>query len=442
MAKAGSVARLNKRTLDLLEPDPTKRAVVWDDQLKGFGVRIEPSGRKSFIVRYRPGGGGRGASQREIVLGRYGVLSADEGRQAAKKLLAEVGAGTGADPVEDKRKARRAETVNQLFEFYLNVYAPSVGLRASTIEGAETSFRLYVSPHIGTMKVADVAPSDLRRLHSAVLAQAGKTVIARTLGKFKKATPDERKAAQAAIPKNVGRYQANRVLAVVSKAMSLAVENGWRPDNPATFVKAIPEDKRERYMSDDELRRFMAACDAYEDQNASNALRLLLYTGARLREVLEATWDQFDLETGVWTKSSSHTKQKKAHRLELEGVSLDLLRAMRAQSPFLNHLFPGASFTAPRVGLQRPWRWIRNHAKLEGVRIHDLRHTLASVMISTGTPLAVVGKALGHTRPATTARYAHIAEKAQREATRAAGVKFAALATSPSADVVSLSDKR
>jgi integrase len=441
---AKELVRLNKRKIEELEPDTSKRVVYWDDQLKGFGVRVEKTGRKSFIVRYRPGAGGRAAPQRELVLGQYGPLSADQGRQAAKKILAEVAARTGADPAMERRKARRAETVNQLFEFYLDVYAPSVGLRKSTVEGAETTFRLYVKEHIGAIKVADVGPSDLRRLHSAVFVEVRKKIIQRKITKAKKLrkaqklSSDELRDIEASVPTSAGRYQANRVIAVVSKAMSLAVENGWRLDNPAAYVKALPEDKRERYLSDDEIRRFLTACDAYEDQHIANAFRLLLFTGARLREVLEATWDQFDLEAGVWTKPSSHTKQKKTHRLELEGVSLDILRTMRAKSPFLNHLFPGASPVAPRRDLKRPWDWIKGHAKLEGVRIHDLRHTLASVMISTGTPLAVIGKALGHTQPATTARYAHIAEKAQREATKAASEKFVALLDCPSAEVIFL----
>lgn len=443
---AKKVKRLNKRNIDELEPDSSKRVVYWDDQLKGFGVRVEKTGRKSFIVRYRPGAGGRAAPQREIVLGQYGTLSADQGKLAAKKILAEVAARTGADPAAERRKARRAETVNQLFEYYLDVYAPSVDLRASTIEGAEAAFRLYVKQHIGSMKVADVAPSDLRRLHAAVLVEVREKLVqrklkrARKLKKTEKLSAEEQRDIEASVPKNAGRYQANRVLAVVSKAMSLALENGWRTDNPATAVKSLPEDKRERYLSDDEIRRFLVACDAYEDRLVANALRLLLFTGARLREVLEATWDQFDLEAGVWTKPSSHTKQKKTHRLELEGVSLEILKDMRAKSPFLHHLFPGASLTAPRRDLKRPWEWIKKHAKLEGVRIHDLRHTLASVMISTGTPLAVIGKALGHTQPATTARYAHIAEKAQREATKAASEKFVALVRQPSAEVIVLKD--
>lgn len=411
MSAISAKVRLNKRSVDSLEPLGGKRRFVWDSETDGFGCRVEPSGRKTFIVRYRTAGGGRSGVQRQATLGAHGVVSVEEARKQARALLGEVLVDRNADPVEARRAVRQAETVAQLVAYYLDTYAPAAGLRRATVRDAKSVFTNHVLPGIGTRKVQDLAPADIRRLHADVRGK-------------------------------VGRYQANRVLRFTRKALSLAVENGWREDNPASKVKAAPEDKRERYFSDDEVRRFLRACDEYADQNAADALRLLLYTGARLHEVLDSTWDQFDLSTGVWTKPSAHTKQKRTHRLELAGPALDLLNDMRARVPFGRFLFPGDGLDKPRVDLKRPWTAVKAAAQLENVRLHDLRHTLASHMITAGAPLAVVGKALGHTQAATTARYAHVAESAQREATRAAGLKFVALANAPQAEVISFSKPR
>ena len=159
---------------------------------------------------------------------------------------------------------------------------------------------------------------------------------------------------------------------------------------------------------------------------------------ARRNEVLKASWDQFDLEAGIWLKPSAHTKQKRTHRFELEGPAIELLRQLRRADPLGRFLFPGRSREAPRADLKRPWDWVRNEAGLEGVKLHDLRHTLASYMASNGVPLAVIGKALGHTQAATTTRYAHIADSSQRRATAAVGEIFTELAGRLPADIVKL----
>lgn len=397
-------ARLTKRQLDGLEP-AEKRFIVWDEELTGFGVRVEPTGRKSFIVRYRAGDGGRKAPLRQVTIGGYGKLTADQARAEAKTVLAK--AELGGDPAQDRHDRRRAKTVSDLAELYLSDYARSTGLRASTIRDARSVLLRYALPRIGTTPVADVSLADIRRLHRATADAAG-------------------------------RYQANRTLAYLSKMFSLSIENGWRSDHPCLGVKKLPEDRRDRVLSDIEVTRFFAALAAYPDQGAADALRLLLFTGARRNEVLKATWDQFDLDAGIWLKPSAHTKQKRTHRFELDGPAIDLLRSRRRADPLGRFLFPGRSRTAPRADLKRPWRWVKAQASLEGVKIHDLRHTLASYMASNGVPLAVIGKALGHTQAATTARYAHIADRSQRQATAAIGGIFNELASRPSPEVVKL----
>jgi integrase len=261
------------------------------------------------------------------------------------------------------------------------------------------------------MKVADVRTPDVRRVHAAAQEVAG-------------------------------RYIANRTLAYLRKLLSLSIEAGERLDNPAKGVKPYPEDRRERYLSEDEAARFFKALETLDDPDAADALRFLLLTGARRSEVLGAPFSQFDLDAGVWTKPSAHTKQKKTHRLYLEGPALELVRRRRAADPFGVWLFPGRDRARPRADLKRPWVRVRDAADLKGMMIHSLRHSHASFLISAGVPLAVVGRELGQTQAATTQRYAHVADQAQREAMAQVGAKLAALAERPVGAVVDLPRKR
>jgi integrase len=219
---------------------------------------------------------------------------------------------------------------------------------------------------------------------------------------------------------------------------SLANDWGWCDENPTSGVARFHEDRRERWLTVEELQRLTAALDAYSDQRAANALRLLMLTGARENEVLKADWSQFDLKRGIWTKPSHHTKQQRIEHVPLSAPALELLEAMKSKH-VTGALFPGANGKTARVTLQRPWRQICKAAGLvvitthkgkrrkivyryrPNVRIHDLRHTFASQLVSDGVSLEIVGKLLGHTQPQTTWRYAHVADEAQRRATNRFG---------------------
>ena len=154
--------------------------------------------------------------------------------------------------------------------------------------------------------------------------------------------------------------------------------------------------------------------------------------------MLHATWTQFDLEGGVWIKPSAHTKQKRTHRLDLAGPALDVLREMRKADPFGLVLFPGKTRDIARADLNRPWRWAKREAGLERIRLHDLRHSLASFMVADGASLSVIGRTLGHTQAQTTARYAHVADQTQRNATAAVGKRLVKLGNRPRAGVLKI----
>jgi integrase len=206
---------------------------------------------------------------------------------------------------------------------------------------------------------------------------------------------------------------------------SLAIKWEMRPDNPAKGIERNPEQRRDRFLSGDELARLTEALADHSEQQSANAVRLLLLTGARRGEVLSATWDQFDLENGVWTKPSAHTKQKKDHRVPLSAPALQLLSDMNAASTS-DHLFPGKSPDVPMTEIKHFWAAVCRKAKIRDCRLHDLRHTYASILASSGLSLPIVGALLGHTQPGTTARYAHLYDDPLREATERVGAVVSA----------------
>jgi integrase len=204
----------------------------------------------------------------------------------------------------------------------------------------------------------------------------------------------------------------------VNLALSFTMEERLR-------VLLVDEDRRERYLNPNELTRLVETLNEHPNRRAANAVRLLLLTGARRGEVLAGTWEQFDLEAGIWTKPSAHTKQKRSHRVPLSAPARALLDQIRTEaersdvrSPFL---FPGDVFGKPLSNIKLFWRSVCRRAGIEGLRLHDLRHQYASMLASAGLSLAIIGRLLGHTQPSTTARYAHLFDDPLREATERVG---------------------
>lgn len=399
MPKLSSI-RLSRRVIADAKPGE----FLSDSQLRGFGLRVSSSGAKAFVVSYRLPSGG----QRRMVVGSYPTLTADEARKLAAEQLANV--ASGGDPSGERKAARMASTMADLFRYYAEEYAVARRLKPSTMAMVNGLWR-FVQPTLKSKRIRDVTTHDVRRMQGVMEGAHG-------------------------------IYQANRTLSIVSKMFSLAIENEWLERNPCSSVKKFNEDQRWRNLSEEELRKLFDACDSYEYQNPVNAIRLLLYTGARLQEVIKADWSQFDLVAGVWEKPSSHTKTKRQHRLELAGASLELLKRMRQASPDGRYLFPGTPgrngdggpLERPRADLKRCWAYVVKAAKLKDVRLHDLRRTTASFMLSDGASLATVGKTLGHTQASTTARYAHLSQEVQRDALKHVGDRMCALMNPQSPD--------
>lgn len=365
--------RLTKTLID----NAQRGSISWETETPGFGLRTTPAGAKSFIFQFRTLAGEQG----RITIGRFPAMTVEEARRLAREHRVTV--DKGGNPSRDRRETRLASDLRSLAQHYCEEYGPQRGLKARTIKDARRLLDRYALPEFGKKKIKDVSPRDIRKIHAHARDCSG-------------------------------RYEANRLLAVLRRMFNLAIADQALSLNPCKGVEKYPEDQRTVFLGEKEVGTLLAACARYPNQNAANAVRMLLFTGARLQEVLRAEWKQIDLQRGVWMKPSSHTKQKRIHRLLLPPGLVELLHEMKEIDPDCAFLFPGRKRTKPRVDLKKPWESILESAGLGHFRIHDLRRTTASFMISSGSDLATVGKSLGHTQPSTTQRYAQLFEDVQR----------------------------
>lgn len=364
--------------------------ITYDTEIAGFGVRVTANAAKGFILNYRANG-----RERRITIGNYPAWSVAAARKEASRLRQEVDRGN--DPMGERHADRAAPTVNDLCDRYEDEWLSRK--RPATARDAKAAMRRFVRPKLGKMKVAEVEYADIDKLHRSM-----------------KRTP----------------YQANRTLAYSSKMFSLSIKWKMRSDNPCKGVERFHEDGRERYLSPDELDRLTAALASYPHQRTANAIRLLILTGARRMEVLSATWGQFDLEAGAWEKPSAHTKQKKIHRVPLSAPAKAILVDMHDGAEDDDYVFPGQR-DGHLTDISRPWAAICKDAALKGVRVHDLRHSFASLILNGGGDLALIGRLLGHASVATTARYGHLADDPLRKATESVG---AIVTGKPSGEVI------
>jgi integrase len=381
-------------------PDRGNR-ITYDDVVKGFGIRVTEAGGRAFILNYRRKADGR---ERRVTIGSFPDWSTTAAREEAKRLKREVDGG--ADPIGEHQAERAAATVADLCARFIEDYLPRK--RPWTQFGYRQQITTDILPKLGMMKVAAVSVADIDAFHRQISKRAP--------------------------------THANRVLAVLSKMFSLAIRWGLRSDNPCKGIERNQEQKRHRYLTGPELARLATALDELRDQGAANAVRLLLLTGARRGETLAAKWADIDLEAKVWTKPGATTKQKTLHRIPLSDAACRLLAEMREQAgDDATWLFPAPKNDGHRTDIREAWDALRKSAKIPDVRTHDLRHSYASILASSGLSLPVIGALLGHTTPTTTHRYAHLFD----DPLRAAVERAAAVITGrPAADVVPIKGGR
>jgi integrase len=387
---AMAVANITKRAVDAAGARSVD-SYLWDRELHGFGLKVTPAGSKVYLVQYQLGG--RNGRTRRITIGRHGELTPTAARTEAKRLLGEIAAGR--DPADERDKVKGDKSLAVVLEQFMAEHVRPK-LKASTAREYERSARLYIVPRLGRRPVGDLMRQDIAKLHH----QLGDTP-----------------------------YQANRILALLSKFFGWAEKHGLRPDgsNPCRHVEKYREGRRERFLSQAELGRLGDALrQAETDKSCSPwviaAIRLLTFTGARRNEILTLRWEHVSEEHGCLMLPDSKTGRKAVH---LNPPALDVLQSI----PRLEgnpYVICGERPWRHLVNLEKPWQRIRKAAKLEDVRLHDLRHSFASVAASGGQSLIVIGKMLGHSQPATTARYAHLADDPVKAASDAVGARIAA----------------
>jgi integrase len=372
--------RLTNRIVRGLPVPAAGNRIFYDDAVTGFGCRVTAAGARAFVLNYRRRSDGL---ERRFTIGSFPEWSVAGAREEAKALRRAIDAGK--DPVGDHREERQSPTINDLCDRYENEQL--LKRRTSTQLDYKSMLSVHIRPALGRRKVATLAYSDVDALHRE-------------------------------ITRSSGPYRANRVIALVSKLCSLAVQWQWRTDNPCKGIERNDEAKRRRYLTGAELERLSAALAEHDDQDAADIFRLLLLTGARRGEVLPVRWADIDLQTGVWTKPGVTTKQRTDHVVPLNAAARQLL-SQRARSNS-EYVFPGRN-GGHRVEIKSNWRRICKAAKITDLRIHDLRHSYASIAASSGVGLHAIGALLGHTQPQTTHRYAHLFDDHLRQATERVG---------------------
>ena len=403
--------RISKSAVDSLFCSGGKdRDIVWDDKLKGFGVIVYPTGLKTYVAQYRKDG-----RSHRVVIGKHGRLTPDEARKEAKALLGDV--EKGANPAFERRTKREAPTLDKVAEGFL-AYA-FAKKKTGTARGYDNALRLHILPQLGTKRLTKITHADVESLHASMSDR---------------------------------RPQANRTLAVLSAVWSWAARHRHvdAASNPTKGVEKYRESAWERYLTQDELLRLSDALTAAEttgrlhsvdesnlkakhapkpenrrrkfDSHSVAAIRLLTLTGARLREILDAKWEHVDLERGMMFLPDSKTGRKPIYLSAAAAAILSALPRIDGNPCVI----PGEKTGQPRADLKRPWDAICEVAGLDGVRLHDLRHSFASVGAGASLGLPIIGKLLGHSQPSTTQRYAHLDADPMRRAVETIGSTIAA----------------
>lgn len=369
--------KLTKSVIDraTYQGDTSKNGwdVRWDGELPGFGVRIYPTGRKAFLLRYRLNG-----RKRLLTLGTYGALTLHQARDLARRRLGEV--VSGEDPLEKKRKAARGETVRALCETYIERHVP----RKRSGYDDQRRIAQHILPAWRNRKVDSIAHADVATLHTKIGEHAP--------------------------------YEANRTVALLSKMFELARRWDFVPENaanPARGIDKFREQKRDRWVTPQELTRLAVAISQDRNLYARAALWLYLLTGVRKTELLQVRWEHVDFIRAELRLPD--TKPGRAHHIPLSSPALGLLRALPRQegNPYL---LPGMKAGHHLVNIEKPWRRVRKAAGIEDVRLHDLRRTVGSWLAQAGHSLPLIGRILNHTDPKTTTIYARLGDDPARQA--------------------------
>jgi len=431
--------RLTKRFIDSVKPGQEKGDhVIWDKDLKGYGLRVKPSGAMSYVIWYRTKAG----DLRKMAIAQVGALTPDQARTLAGKHLAD--AVKGGDPAKDRSDARHDRTVEEVCNAYLaDGPAANPTKKASSWATDASNIRRHIIPLLGKRRIRTITRDDVLDFQADVTK--GKTAV-----DVRRKKPDS-----SGVPTGGGRIvysdqikprgraiveggpgTARRATSVFCALLKFAAAKKFISESPAKGISLNRPGRVDRHLSPEELARLGEALQRAEaagtNATAIAALRTLLLTGARKSEILSLQWSQLDLSRGRAYLPDSKTGQKV---LVVPAPAVEVLSQLMHEKdgPWV---FPGARGKGHLVGLRRILGMVAAEAGLERLRVHDLRHAFASVAVSDGASLYLVGKVLGHVQSRTTERYAHLADDPIRAVADSTSRKIASALLGGSTDNV------
>ena len=396
-----------------------KDHTYWDSIVSGFGVRVRPSGSKSFIVYFRIGEG-RSGTQKKVTLGACSKMQVEAARKAALSLISKV--NLGEDPTAKPKGVEDEEvngiTIAELCAEWLEDDGKRSRMRGKRYGELRDPKNValdrgrilrHIDPLIGKIRVIDLTPKNIRKMRDNIAS--GKTAVRVKTKKH-----------GLAIVKG-GEGTAARTVRILSTILSYAIREEIIDKNPATMLAKTPINYRERYLSQDELNRLHVALNEEESEHGHKhgitVIRLLLMTGCRKSEIEKLQWSEIDLERGFFYFRKSKTGAKV---IPMAKPARDILREY-PREPGSEYVFAANKDRISTKGGDRPyvgtpgiWLKIRKRAGITDVRLHDLRHTFASMAAAKGLSLPMIGALLGHSQPSTTARYAHLANQSLQDA--------------------------
>lgn len=384
---------------------------LWDTDLKGFGVKVTAKGVKTYFVWYRAGEGRR-APLREYTIARHGVMTPDEARTEAARVLGKV--RLGQDPQVQRKRARTDITVDALCDLYLTEGVATK--KPATIRTDQSRIRSHIRPLLGRKVAAQLTAQDVARFMRDVAAGKSAADVKPSRRELRKrglkgaalVAAARRRSDPAA---RGGKGTATRTLGLLGSIFSFAVREGVRPDNPVAGVDRFKDGQSQRFLSPAELARLANALATLE-ANGTNphglaVIRLLTLTGARKGEIEALKWDEVDAGRAMLRLADSKTG---ARVIPIGAAALACL-AKLSRAEGATYVFPAEGDPSKHyVGTPRIWEKVKIAAVLPGVRLHDLRHTFASFGAAGGLSLPLIGALLGHRDVKTTGQYAHLAD--------------------------------
>jgi hypothetical protein len=386
---------INEKFIKTLISPVTNHKIYWDDKITGLGIRITNNNIKSFVLRYVIN-----ARERKYTIGKYPELTSTAAREMAIKLKGEI--LNGNDPLEEREANNKAATFNDLATEYLKLSKTTK--RPKTLIEYKSMLSKYILPKFGNYKLDTITRNDIEKLHSSL---------------------------------NDKIYRANRIIELLSNMFYTAISWGWTNNNPVKGIKKYTEEKRSSFLSENEIIKLLDVLNNEVSIINSSLIKLILLTGSRKGEILSDRWQDFNFENGTWLKPAALTKQNKMSYIPLNQEALEILVELRKNIVLdqdiskhdgiissESHLFYNPKTKSHVKDIKRFWQKVSQKAGLSHYRIHDLRHTFASILVNSGVSLGVIAKLVGHSNTRTTERYSHLMNDTLKQATEILGNKI------------------